>query len=141
MEKALNIFIKKAKNSKVLVAHNLDFDINLIMSEIWRLHIFYRKKEHEKSKYIDMINVLLNTKIYCTMLNTIDLCKIPFKNSYDNKNNKKDNWKYPKLEELYEKLFNKKPTNCHNSLYDIRHTAKCFFKLRDMWYLDNNINK
>ena len=57
---------------------------------------FYRKKEHEKCKFINMINELLKTEIYCTMLSTIDLCKIPFKNSYSNK---KDNWKFPKLEE------------------------------------------
>ena len=140
MEKALNIFINNASDVKVLVAHNLDFDINLIMSEIWRLHIFYRTREHTKCKFINMIKILLNTEIYCTMLNAIDLCKIPFKNSYSNKKykNNKYTWKFPKLEELYEKLFNKKPTNCHNALYDIRHTAKCFFKLRDIWYLENN---
>ena len=84
-----------------------------------------------------MINELLNTEIYCTMLSTIDLCKIPFKNSYSNK---KDNWKFPKLEELYEKLFHVKPTNCHNALYDIRYTAECFFKLKEMWFMENNNN-
>jgi len=135
MEHALYNFINEVIDVKVLVAHNLNFDINILMSEIWRLQIAYRKKEHEKYKFINMINELLKTEIYCTMLSTIDLCKIPFKNSYSNK---KDNWKFPKLEELYEKLFHVKPTNCHNALYDIRYTAKCFFKLKEMWFMENN---
>lgn len=140
-EYALSKFTEEVSRVKVLVAHNLNFDINILMSEMWRLHIAYRKKEHEKNKFINMINEMITKKTYCTMLNTIDFCKIPFKNSFNYKNKDKDNWKFPRLEELYEKLFNKKPQNCHNALYDIRYTAECFFKLRKKWFMENGVEK
>jgi hypothetical protein len=40
--------------------------------------------------------------------------------------------KNPKLDELYTYLFNKTPDHLHNSLYDTRYTAECYFELEKL---------
>lgn len=53
---------------------------------------------------------------------TVDVCKIE-SNMADRK------YKYPSLKELYNYLFHKDFDNMHNSLYDVRATAECFWEL------------
>ena len=61
---------------------------------------------------------------YCTMKNSINLCKI--EKSWPNG----DKYlKYPKLSELYVYLFNKEPKNTHNALVDILICMRCFCKM------------
>ena len=38
--------------------------------------------------------------------------------------------KFPKLIELYKKLFNEVPNNLHNSLNDVLVCFRCYFKMR-----------
>ncbi len=38
-------------------------------------------------------------------------------------------YKWPSLEELYSKCFNKGFENSHNSYYDVKATAECYLKL------------
>jgi len=81
--------------TKPLIAHNLDFDLNvLINAELWDL-----RREYPPVK-----------KTYCTMELTRNILKLPspsFKG-----------YKFPKLSELYEFIFKKKPEGLHNSLKD-----------------------
>ena len=54
------------------------------------------------------------------MKTSVDICRIlDFKGRY----------KFPKLQELYLKLFNKKFEGAHNSLSDIKATFECFYEL------------
>jgi len=63
--------------------------------------------------------------IYCTMQESIDLCNIIAHNS------RGPYVKYPKLVELYVKLFGMLPKeSLHNSLNDVIVTLRCFLKLR-----------
>ena len=61
---------------------------------------------------------------YCTMKNSIELCKI----EAISKNGDKY-FKYPKLSELYVELFKKEPKNTHNALIDILICMRCFCKM------------
>ncbi len=90
-----------------LVSHNLDFDKHVIKSEFIR---------H------DMI--INDIGEYCTMKNTIDYCKITPK--------VRGEYKWPKLEQLYNKCFNEELQNAHNSYYDVENCAKCYFNLKNM---------
>ena len=56
-------------NTDRLVAHNINFDVNIILSELYR---------NNKNNIIDL---LLSKSLYCTMINGKDIAKIKFKNS------------------------------------------------------------
>jgi DNA polymerase III epsilon subunit-like protein len=68
-----------------------------------------------------------NSKCFCTMKNTVDICKL--ENPNPSPNNKKKGYKYPKLSELHKHLFSYEPKNLHNSLFDVIITLRCFYKL------------
>lgn len=105
-------FKKSCENVQFLVAHNATFDINIITATCYRYKID--------------TSFLKNKTIICTMKSTTNLCKLPFSNN-------SVRYKYPKLEELYMFLFNKKPDGTlHNSLDDSRITLLCFKKLQEM---------
>ena len=65
-------------------------------------------------------NVLSSMEPIDTMKESIDFCAIPFLQGY----------KYPKLQELYLKLFRKEFSNAHNSSADTQATMECFFELK-----------
>jgi DNA polymerase III epsilon subunit-like protein len=78
---------------KPLIAHNVEFDTNvLINAEMWDLRRVYPPIK----------------KTYCTMELTRNILKLPGYKGY----------KSPKLSELYEFIFKKKPEGLHNSLKD-----------------------
>jgi DNA polymerase III epsilon subunit-like protein len=88
-----------------IVGHNVDFDKKIVGAEMIRL---------------GMKDIMDSKKSYCTMQSSIDFCKIPGKYGY----------KYPKLQELYKKLFGSEFDNAHDALSDIEATEKCFWELR-----------
>lgn len=88
-----------------IVGHNIEFDKKIVGAEMIRLGM---KDELEKKKS------------YCTMQSSIDFCKIPGNYGY----------KYPKLQELYKKLFGNEFDDAHNAMSDIEATEKCFWELR-----------
>lgn len=80
------------------VAHNLEFDIGVIMNAVlWDLRVQFPKT---------------NPKKMCTMLLSKHICQIPGNYGY----------KAPKLKELYFYAFRRYPDDdsLHNSLYDVR---------------------
>lgn len=115
-----DLFIKLDKlmenfDINLIVGHNVIFDINIMKSEIFRFM--------KKNMLVNFnLMKLFNKKYFCTMKNSINICKIPNTN-YPGK------FKYPKLEELYFHLYGKKPENLHNSLNDTRYTLDCFIKI------------
>lgn len=81
-----------------LIAHNLDFDFNVIVNAcLWDLGLPYPRFGRQ----------------FCTMKLSTDLLRIPFGNG-------RSGYKSPKLKELYEYVMNRPvdPTQLHNSLYD-----------------------
>lgn len=115
-EKLIEIF-KKYQVVK-LIGHNVTFDINVMISEMFRymkvntLVNFPLMKQFEKIPY------------FCSMKNTVNICKLPNKNY-------PDKFKYPKLSELYKYIFNKEATNLHNSMSDTVYTLECVVELYD----------
>lgn len=95
---------------QVMVCHNKDFDWPVLLCETKRYG-----KEFPPIKKM------------CTMKETISYCKIPFGN--DHRPWKNNNWKYPKLEELYRKLFEKDFEGAHDALFDVKACRDCFFEL------------
>lgn len=90
----------------MLVGHNLNFDMNVLGCEYVRM---------------GGDNPLIEKKVYDTMLKSTPLLKLP---------GKFGNYKWPKLQELYQFLFNEPLAQTHTALDDIRQTAKCYFELQ-----------
>jgi hypothetical protein len=78
------------------------------------------------SDYQEYLNLLIDSKdIYCTMKESISLCAIETKDKFGRNYNK-----FPKLIELYQKLFQISPNNLHNSLNDVIVCLRCFMKMK-----------
>jgi DNA polymerase III epsilon subunit-like protein len=91
-------FKQDLSHSKMIVAHNIEFDTSIISVELLRNNLrnvmyFYRGVK------------------YCTMHKTRKMFK-----------------RWPKLSKLHEKLFDKTPENLHNSLIDVYVCFRCFCK-------------
>jgi len=104
IEEVLELFYNHLKRAKFIVAHNMAYDEKIIGSEFIRL---------------GWGNILDSKEKICTMISTVDLCKIDGPYGY----------KWPKLEELHRFLFNHDFDGAHDALADIQATAKCFWEL------------
>jgi DNA polymerase III epsilon subunit-like protein len=112
-----------------IVGHNISFDINMIKSELQRL-IINSFSVDEVTKLHEYTTILsTSNKFYCTMQETIDLCAIEMKDKFG-----RTYKKFPKLLELYQKMFGITPKNLHNSLNDVIVCLRCFIKLK--YYID-----
>lgn len=106
----LDEFKSLLEKTTLLVAHNVNFDHAIVGAE------YYRKTQQ------DPLNLLAK---FCTMTSpeVISHCALPA-------NSPRGGYKWPKLEELYYKLFKQELKGAHDALIDIQATARCFWELR-----------
>ena len=96
---------KAFENSKILVAHNLAFDENVIGAEFLR-----------KGFEVPFVGI----RGICTMIGSTNYCRLPGHYGY----------KWPTLAELHWALFREEPEKGHNAAVDVSTCAKCFFELK-----------
>lgn len=134
-------FLDNVDESYFVIGHNLEFDLDILKVELLRI-TRETTCEEVKVKYQEKLNNLYlypYDKYYCTMKNSVNICKIP---SVINKF--KDQYKYPRLYELHNHLFGMKPQNLHNSLNDVMVTLRCFYMLyfkQDICDINREIKK
>ena len=98
-----------------LAGHNIGFDIMVLVA-------FYLNIGRQ-----DVADALLQTKTIDTMYMGIDVCRLPKKdNSYS------PGYKRPSLTELYRFLFGEELDGAHDALIDVRASARCYYKMREM---------
>jgi DNA polymerase III epsilon subunit-like protein len=119
-------FIDDFQKCDVIVGHNIHFDLNMVKVEMLRLleSTFYFEKLL-LDNFLEYFYTIPKEKIYCTMQSSIELCGIKKKDKFGKEYNK-----FPKLMELYSKLFESVPKNLHNSLNDVLVCLRCFGKLK-----------
>jgi len=88
------IFLENLKQVSYVIAHNANFDISILKSELYRYQLY------------SIIEELNKKQIFCTMKQTMMIVKSRFKNG---------GIKSPSLAELYMFVFNKN----NNSKYDV----------------------
>ena len=88
-----------------LVGHNIDYDLHVVGTEYYRLGYDHR--------------IMFARPYVCTMQATIDFCNIPGKYGP----------KWPRLQELYVRLFGREFDGAHDAMADISATKECFFEL------------
>ena len=99
--------LQTGKRIKILVGHNISFDINIVGAELIRTGVEC---------------VVQNKSSICTMKSTVNFCALPGKFGY----------KWATLEELYFKLFGKSFLDAHSAMNDIKATKDCFFELKKL---------
>lgn len=101
-------FLNKAD---AIIGHNIEYDEDMIRLELRRV-----EKPH-----------LYNPgQVVCTMKTTVDFCAL---------RGKGERFKYPKLWELYKKLFWKYFIWAHDAMTDVEATQDCFLELEKLWEL------
>jgi DNA polymerase III subunit epsilon len=106
------IFLADIQKAAVLVAHNMEFDYNVLGAELIR----YGLKGDRKPFRI------------CTMTAARDHLRLPFPNQKRPYRFQK-NWHPPRLEQMYEALFNAPLTHKHRAAGDRDATERCLFEL------------
>ena len=111
---ALNSFKEAIEKSDALVAHNVQFDAKTIMAE------YIRQTGH-------WLQPLFRLDKICTMMKSTKYCNLP---------GRYGNPKWPKLGELYFKLFGEELTDLHDAMADVHACAKCFFELKRLGVIE-----
>ncbi len=122
---ALTIFDSKLKECDIKIGHNISFDEKMIAVEKLRLN-------WDAGSSIALAE---DKPSFCTMKNGTDICELTKKYS-----NGRVYPKYPKLPELHFKLFGELPLNCHNSLYDINITLRCYLFMEYKYLYDIQVS-
>lgn len=119
LERVLLEFRDAIRHSHLLVAHNYQFDFPVLNAEFIRSRL-----SHEMEK----------KQSFCTMMSTKNLLRIPHPNI-------RNDYKWPKLEELHRYLFNTGFADAHNAATDVEITAKCFWELHNRNLININLPK
>lgn len=93
------------QRSRVVVAHNMDFDYKIIAAEYLRLGLGLPFK---------------GKSLLCTMKGSTNYCRIPGPYGY----------KWPTLPELHHVLFGDDCAEAHDAAVDVAICAKCFLELK-----------
>lgn len=104
------IFSECEKQCDLLIAHNSMFDTKMIRIECAR----------------NGIPCKLAKPIYCTMMSTTKMCKLP---KPKNLNPLSTNYKWPTLTELHYFLFQEHAEGLHNSMVDVIVCLRCYMKV------------
>lgn len=136
IKEVIDKFMSDLSDCNLLIAHNLEFDMNMIIVELIRMNKIARLTEDDESMELNNSNYEKITKIekYCTMKETEKRCNIKAISKTG-----KEYTKYPTLGELHYYLFRLYPKNLHNSLNDILICLRCYYKIiakKDI-YLEN----
>lgn len=107
---AIQSFYEALKKVTHIIAHNVEFDINVIRSELFR-----RGK-------MDIMKELNKKILMCTMKHCKNIVKIV--NSYGK-------YKFPSLKEIYKFVFDRDMNNAHNSKYDVINLHAVIKKMND----------
>jgi DNA polymerase III epsilon subunit-like protein len=125
MSEALIEFYNEYVNCDLIVAHNLEFDQEMIRIEIMR-NLGLETDACPSIRQVFSLEVGVNNKpTYCTMNNGRQLCNL-IRTQPSGRT-----WvKPPRLDELHLQLFGDVPKNLHNSLVDTYVCLRCFVKMR-----------
>lgn len=105
IDAVLDATVKAIGAASALIAHNIAFDEKILGSELLRAG--YPNHVEDKQRL-------------CTMQAATNYCRIRGPYGY----------KWPTLQELYQKLFREEFTGAHRALSDVRACARCYFELK-----------
>lgn len=125
IEQVLAAFRECLKDADLIVAHNINFDKNMLMVECNRRGLpncFMRN-----GAFIPE---------FCTMTNTIALCQLP---NPVKKYADMGQFKWPSLAELHFKLFQSQTKGAHNAIVDVMVCLRCYVKIHHQYDIANDL--
>jgi DNA polymerase III epsilon subunit-like protein len=119
----LTHFYDAYMKSETITAHNIDFDEKMILIELQRNHIdVLGNIPYCFTLFNRIYERLRGVERFCTMKKGIYICAV--------KTETRTFRKWPKLSELYKKLFNEIPDGLHNSMVDVDACLRCYLRMR-----------
>jgi len=109
-------FLIDVERCDTLVSHNMEFDLNIMLAEIWRIVLNPPEDEARvRFSFLD-VQTLVNARQFCTMKTAQKRLNLI---------------KYPKLVDLYHTLCDRRASwkQSHRALDDVDKCAQCYFKL------------
>lgn len=116
-------FLMDVEHCDTLVSHNMEFDLNIMLSEIWRIVLAGEEETQEQVtrqervhfNFLD-VQTLVSAHKVCTMKTAQTRLNLV---------------KYPKLVDLYHTLCDRRAgwKQSHRALDDVDKCAECYFKL------------
>ena len=117
-DNVFTIFSQSLKKAELVVCHNYAYDARMLRNNLSNHPLMVAYSElFESIPHI------------CTMKATTEYCRLKKSNGQP---------KWPKLEELYQHLFNEEFPNAHNALADVNATRRCFWELVDRGVIEYN---
>ena len=117
LKDALIDFVEDVKKAKFIVGHNVEFDINIVGSELLRC---------------GLEEIITSAPQLCTKIESTEFCAI---------RNKSGGIKSPTLTELHLKLFKVPFAEAHNAAADVEATSRCFLELVRVGGISNSVLK
>ena len=114
----LHRFSEDLRQADILIGHNIEYDIDVMIGE-------FRRKSQRNA-----LARLTSLPVIDTMKSTVEFCTIPFPADKPRHYDTGCDFKYPKLRELYMKLFGVEFENAHDAMADIEATRRCYVELR-----------
>lgn len=142
-------FYEAYRRCGTIVSHNMVFDSDMILTELHRNHnsmLVIGGCDYPSCLFNKYYNIGYNIELYCTMMNSINICNIIVeskrrgalmkdeyfineKMDYGIIIQKRVHKKWPKLSELHFHLFGVIPEGLHDSMIDTEVCLKCYLKM------------
>lgn len=125
----LSTFFDLVENADILVAHNNEYDLDLL-----NIEIDYRKQQSDGvvAKWQEQ---LASVEHFCTMLNTREILKLPLsaaQASFFKDTGNDQQYKNPRLIEAYNHFFQKDFEGAHDAMADVRACRDVYFELHKL---------
>lgn len=129
----LSVFFDLARNADVLVAHNAEYDMDLLQIET----DYYKQRalESEQSRVSEWQDVIQKAQVFCTMLNSRDLLKLPLsaaQASFFKDKGITQQYKNPRLQEAHIHFMGYDFEGAHDAMADVRACKDVYFKLHSL---------
>lgn len=128
---ALSAFFAMMEQADTVVAHNAEYDMDLLQIEI----DYYKNIHNDVQAGTIWQDILSEAKVFCTMLNTRDLMKLPLSEaqaSFFKDKGIDQKYKNPRLQEAHIHYMGYDFEGAHDAMADVRACKDVYFKLHSL---------
>lgn len=111
-------------NSDYIIAHNVYFDIHILLNELYRLNT-----DKSKKTILHIQSLLSLQRCICTCNIGKNICKLEFSKVTNQYKHAKKAYKRPKLSELYKHYYGSEMDNAHSADGDVKALTLCLLKM------------
>ena len=128
---ALNAFFAMMEQADTVVAHNAEYDMDLLQIET----DYYKDIHNDIQAGTIWQDILNEAKVFCTMLNSREILKLPLSEaqaSFFKDKGIDQQYKNPRLEEAHIHFMGYNFEGAHDAMADVRACKDVFFKLHSL---------